>query len=76
VIPDPMKPSDNSDALMLARYALAIVGGILASKGLATAEEWQTISGAILAVAPAIYGIVVRRRMKAAIKTVASERVT
>ena len=71
-----MKPSDASDGLMVARYALDAVGAILMKNGLTDAEEWQAITGIVLMAAPVVYGIIVRRRMKAAIKTVASERVS
>lgn len=50
--------------LVLLRYALSAVGVILVKEGLVADEgTWQTIAGALLALAPPIWGAFFRKAL-------------
>lgn len=46
------------------RYLLSFVGGYIASRGWLSADEWVTISGAILTFLSAVWGVAETRRTK------------
>ena len=53
----------NSDQLMsVVRDALQIVGTFLATYGVLTSEQWQPMMGAIIMVAPVVWGIIVHSK--------------
>jgi hypothetical protein len=54
-------------ALMLLRYALTFGGGYLVTSGLASDAQVQVIVGAILAIVPVAWGIVVKHQERVAL---------
>lgn len=51
-------------SVTMLRYLLVAGGGILVANGWTSEEEWATISGALLVLIPAIFGIIISRQSR------------
>jgi hypothetical protein len=58
---------DTNTALLIARYALTALGGVLVAHGYLSSGDWETASGAILTLVPIILGIIAHQQTKVAI---------
>jgi hypothetical protein len=58
---------DSNTAILIARYALTALGGVLVAHGYLSSGDWETASGAILTLIPVILGIIAHQQTKTAI---------
>jgi len=63
---------DQATALVILRHVLTAAGAVLVTKGVLNDGELQIIIGALVGVAPTIWGIVQKFQQKAAVVTAAA----
>lgn len=59
---------NQASLVTILRYALQALGGVLVANGKIDAGKWETISGAILVLGPAIWGVIATNRPKVVAK--------
>lgn len=63
---------DSTTLILVARYALTALGGILVAHGYINSGQWETASGAILTLLPILLGLIAHKQSQTAVVAAAA----